>query len=163
MDIRTGIGFDVHAFNEIKGGPVRLCGVDIDHIHSLYGHSDADVALHAVTDALLGAIGAGDIGQHFPPTEEQWKDADSTIFLREAVRMMREKGGKITNIDVVILCEEPKIGPHREKMRQKLAEICEITPDRTNIKATTTEKLGFVGRSEGIAAQAVATIIIDAA
>lgn len=160
MPTRTGLGYDVHAFAQIMGGPVRLCGVDVDHPHRLYGHSDADVALHAITDAVLGAIAAGDIGQHFPPTDPQWKDADSALFLREAVRMVSEKQGRIENIDVVIICEAPKIGPHRDHMQEKVAQICGIAPDQVNIKATTTEKLGFIGREEGIAAQAIATVTL---
>lgn len=158
MRTRTGMGFDVHAFTQIQGGPVRLCGVDVDHPHRLYGHSDADVGLHAITDALLGAVAAGDIGQHFPPSDPQWKDADSAAFLREAVRIIEEKGGEIVNIDVTLICEAPKIGPYREKMQARVAEICGISVDQVNIKATTTEKLGFAGREEGIAAQAVANV-----
>lgn len=158
MRTRTGLGYDVHAFTAIKSGPVRLCGIDVDHPRRLYGHSDADVALHAITDALLGAIAAGDIGQHFPPSDDRWKDADSAMFLREAVRMISEKKGQIVNIDVTIICEEPKIGPHRTRMQEKVAEICGIQPDQVNIKATTTEKMGFEGRGEGIAAQAIASV-----
>lgn len=158
MNFRNGLGFDVHAFAAIAGGPVRICGVDIDHPHRLYGHSDADVGLHAITDALLGAAALGDIGQHFPPADPQWKDADSALFLRETIRMLSEKQAEIVNIDVVIICEEPKIGPHRERMREKIAQICGISPDQVNVKATTTERLGAMGRKEGIAAQAIATI-----
>ncbi|MBU0799775.1 MAG: bifunctional 2-C-methyl-D-erythritol 4-phosphate cytidylyltransferase/2-C-methyl-D-erythritol 2,4-cyclodiphosphate synthase [Alphaproteobacteria bacterium] len=158
MRTRTGMGFDVHAFAQIMGGPVRLCGVDVDHPHRLYGHSDADVALHAITDALLGAIAAGDIGEHFPPTDPQWKGLDSAYFLSEAVRMITDKKGEIVNIDVTIICESPKIGPHRAKMQERVAEICNIAVDQVNIKATTTEKMGFTGREEGIAAQAIATV-----
>lgn len=158
MRTRTGMGFDVHAFAEMKGGPVRLCGVDVDHPHCLLGHSDADVGLHAVTDALLGAVAAGDIGRLFPPSDPQWKGADSALFLKEAVRIVGEKGGEIINIDVTLICEAPKIGPHSLKMQKRVAEICGIAPDQVNIKATTTEKLGFTGRGEGIAAQAIANV-----
>ena len=158
MLTRTGMGFDVHAFALMKGGPVRLCGVDVPHPHCLVGHSDADVGLHAITDALLGAVAAGDIGRLFPPSDPQWKGADSALFLREAVRIITEKGGEIVNIDLTLICEDPKIGPHSQKMQEKVAEICGIAPDQVNIKATTTEKLGFTGRGEGIAAQAVANV-----
>lgn len=155
---RTGMGFDVHAFT--AGNKVRLCGVDIPHTHALAGHSDADAALHAITDALLGAIAAGDIGQHFPPSDLKWKGADSAVFLRHAVDMVRARSGEIVNLDVTIICEAPKIGPHREKMQARVAKICGIRPDQVGVKATTTEGLGFTGRGEGIAAQAVATILI---
>lgn len=155
---RTGFGYDVHAFT--VGNKVRLCGMDIPHDKSLAGHSDADVGLHAVTDALLGAIAAGDIGQHFPPSDPQWKGADSAVFLRKAVEMVRVRGGEIVNIDLTIICEAPKIGPHREKMQARVAQICGIAPDQVGIKATTTEGLGFTGRGEGIAAQAVAAIMV---
>ncbi|MBI4031588.1 MAG: 2-C-methyl-D-erythritol 2,4-cyclodiphosphate synthase, partial [Proteobacteria bacterium] len=155
---RTGLGFDVHAF--IDGNKVRLCGVDIPHNKSLAGHSDADAALHAITDALLGAIAAGDIGQHFPPSNPQWKRADSSLFLKKAVEMVRARGGEIVNIDVTIICEAPKIGPYRAEMQTRVAEICGIFPDRIGIKATTTEGLGFTGRGEGIAAQAVVNVIV---
>jgi len=155
---RTGFGYDVHAFTD--GDKVRLCGVDIPHNKALAGHSDADAGLHAITDALLGAIAAGDIGQHFPPSDPQWKGADSAVFLKKAVEMVRARGGEIVNIDLTIICEAPKIGPHREKMQARVAEICDIKPDRVGIKATTTEGLGFTGRGEGIAAQAVAAIMV---
>ena len=157
---RAGMGFDVHAFSD--GSKVRLCGVDIPHSKSLAGHSDADVALHAITDALLGAIAAGDIGQHFPPSDPQWKGADSSVFLKKAVEMVRARGGEIANIDVTIICEAPKIGPHREKMQTQVARICGISPDQVGIKATTTEGLGFTGRSEGIAAQAITSVMVVA-
>jgi len=156
FETRTGFGYDVHAFTE--GGKVRLCGVDIPHTKSLAGHSDADVGLHAITDALLGAIGEADIGQHFPPSDPQWKDKDSAIFLQRAVELVGKKQGRIVNLDLTLICEEPKIGPHREKMQRRVAQICGIAPGRVGIKATTTEKLGFTGRGEGIAAQAVATV-----
>ncbi|MCR9213603.1 MAG: bifunctional 2-C-methyl-D-erythritol 4-phosphate cytidylyltransferase/2-C-methyl-D-erythritol 2,4-cyclodiphosphate synthase [Proteobacteria bacterium] len=155
-DIRTGSGFDVHAFE--AGRELSLGGVKIAHDKGLKGHSDADVALHAITDALLGAIGAGDIGTHFPPSDEKWKGAASPLFLQHAAGLIRDKGGQISNIDLTIICEAPKIGPHREEMREKVAGILEISPDRVSIKGTTTEKLGFTGRGEGIAAEAIATV-----
>lgn len=153
---RTGTGFDVHAFCE--GNKVRLCGIDIPFDRGLAGHSDADVGLHALTDALLGAIAAGDIGSHFPPSDPQWKGADSAVFLKHAVETVKERGGRIVNLDLTLICEAPKIGLHREAMQARVAEICGISPDRVGIKATTTEGLGFTGRREGIAAQAVATV-----
>lgn len=156
--IRTGQGFDVHSFDLSQPGPVRLCGIDVEHPHKLKGHSDADVALHALTDALLGAIGEGDIGLHFPPSEAQWKGMDSAFFLEEAVKMLHNKGGHINNLDLTLICEAPKLGVHREAMRVRVAEICGIDSTLVNIKATTTEKLGFTGRKEGIAAQAVITV-----
>ncbi len=155
-DVRTGSGFDVHAFE--AGRELWLSGVNIPHDKGLKGHSDADVALHAITDALLGAIGAGDIGTHFPPSDDKWKDAASPLFLQHAADLIREKGGKISHIDLTIICETPKIGPHREEMRHKIADILEISPERVSVKGTTTEKLGFTGRGEGIAAQAIATV-----
>jgi len=159
-ETRTGFGYDVHAFTE--GDKVRLCGVDIPHDKSLAGHSDADAGLHALTDALLGTIGAGDIGHFFPPSDPQWKGKDSAIFLQKAVELVQARGGRIVNLDVTLLCEAPKIGPRREQMQRRVAEICGITPDRVGIKATTMEKLGFIGRGEGIAAQAVATVQLPA-
>lgn len=155
-DVRTGTGFDVHRFAE--GDHVWLCGVAVPHTQRLDGHSDADVALHALTDAILGALGAGDIGSHFPPSDPQWKGADSALFLRHAVDLVGQRGGRIAHADVTIICERPKIGPHRPAMVARLAELLGIAPDRVSVKATTTEKLGFTGRGEGIAAQAVATI-----
>lgn len=155
-DIRTGFGFDVHRL--VPGDQVILCGVPVPHTHRLDGHSDADVALHALTDALLGTIGAGDIGQHFPPSDPQWRGADSALFLRHVVAMVEARGGRIANVDVTILCERPKIGPHREAMAVRLADLLGIDRDRVNVKATTTERLGFTGREEGIAAQAAATV-----
>jgi len=157
-DIRTGFGFDVHKF--ACGNNVTLCGVVIPHSFGLLGHSDADVGLHAVTDALLGAIGAGDIGTHFPPSDAQWKGVSSDKFLKHAGKMLDSFYGRIANIDVTLICEEPKIGPYREAMREKIAEILKISKARVSVKATTTEGLGFTGRGEGIAAQAVATVII---
>ena len=155
-EFRTGAGFDVHAFEE--GSAVTLCGVDIPHTHKLKGHSDADVAMHALTDAILGAIGEGDIGDHFPPSDPQWKGAPSDIFLDKARALTVERGGAITHCDITIICEAPKIGPHRTAMREALAKILKIDPSRVSVKATTSEQLGFTGRREGIAATATATI-----
>lgn len=155
-DIRVGTGFDVHRFE--PGDHVTLCGVRVPHSAKLKGHSDADVGLHALTDAIFGAIGGGDIGDHFPPTDAKWRGADSAIFLAAAVAGIRERGGEICNLDVTLICERPKIGPHRAAMRARIAAICGIDPARVNVKATTTEELGFTGRREGIAAQAVATV-----
>ncbi len=157
-DIRTGMGFDVHRF--APGDGVMLCGVEVPHTHRLEGHSDADVALHALTDALLGAIAAGDIGSHFPPSEPKWRGVDSTVFLRHAAELVRARGGAINHVDVTIICERPKVGPHRPAMAARLAEVLEIEPGRVSVKATTTEKLGFTGREEGIAAQAIATVVL---
>ncbi|MCW2307588.1 bifunctional 2-C-methyl-D-erythritol 4-phosphate cytidylyltransferase/2-C-methyl-D-erythritol 2,4-cyclodiphosphate synthase [Rhodobium gokarnense] len=155
-DIRVGSGFDVHAF--VEGSEVILGGVAIPHDKRLSGHSDADVAMHAVTDALFGALGDGDIGSHFPPSEPEWKGAASRIFLEKAVSLVQERGGGIAHIDVTIICEAPKIGPHRDAIRESLAALCGLAVERVSVKATTTEKLGFTGRKEGIAAQATATI-----
>ena len=160
VETRMGQGFDVHRFTE--GTSVWLCGVEIPHSARLEGHSDADVGLHALTDALLGAIGAGDIGTHFPPSDMQWKDAASHIFLSHAAGLVRAKGGRIVNVDVTILAEAPRVGPHRATMCERMAEILQISPERVSVKATTTEGLGFTGRGEGIAAMAVATITIPA-
>jgi 2-C-methyl-D-erythritol 4-phosphate cytidylyltransferase / 2-C-methyl-D-erythritol 2,4-cyclodiphosphate synthase len=157
-DVRMGQGFDVHRL--VAGDHVWLCGIRITHTHTLEGYSDADVALHALTDALLGAVGEGDIGQHFPDTDPRWKGAASAIFLREALRLVRTRGGTIGNVDVTLLCEAPKIAPHREAMRRRIAELLEIDATRVSVKATTTEGLGFTGRREGIAALATATVII---
>ena len=157
-DVRTGQGFDVHRL--VSGDHVWLCGVRIAHDHALEGHSDADVALHALTDALLGAIGAGDIGQHFPDTDPRWKGADSAIFLREACALISSRHGRIGNVDVTLLCEAPKIAPHRDTMRRRVAELLGLPEDRVSVKATTTERLGFTGRREGIAALATATVIL---
>ncbi len=156
MDIRLGNGFDVHRF--APGDRVVLCGVEIPHDRALEGHSDADVAMHAVTDALYGALALGDIGRHFPPSDPQWKGADSARFLRHAVEQVRAQGYVIGNIDVTIMCERPKIGPHATGMMQRMAEIMEIDPTRVSVKATTTERLGFTGREEGIAAFATAAL-----
>jgi 2-C-methyl-D-erythritol 4-phosphate cytidylyltransferase / 2-C-methyl-D-erythritol 2,4-cyclodiphosphate synthase len=157
-DVRTGQGFDVHRFR--PGDHVWLCGVKIPHTHALEGHSDADVALHALTDALLGAIGAGDIGQHFPDTDPRWKGAASHIFLAEALRLVAARGGTIGNVDLTILCEAPKIAPHRDAMRGRMAGILRLDVGRVSVKATTTEGLGFTGRREGIAALATATVVL---
>jgi len=155
---RCGKGFDVHAFE--AGSSVRICGVDIPHSHKLSGHSDADVAMHALTDALLGAIAAGDIGTHFPPSDMRWKGADSEQFLRHAADLVSVRGGQIVNIDLTVICERPKMGPHRPSMIARLADILNLRPDQVSVKATTTEKLGFTGRQEGIAAEAVVNILV---
>nr|WP_321459087.1 bifunctional 2-C-methyl-D-erythritol 4-phosphate cytidylyltransferase/2-C-methyl-D-erythritol 2,4-cyclodiphosphate synthase [uncultured Cohaesibacter sp.] len=155
-DIRVGTGYDVHAFDE--GSAVIIGGISIPHSHKLKGHSDADVGLHAITDAILGAIADGDIGTHFPPSDPQWKGAASDLFLKDAVRRVKDRGGKISNIDLTIICEAPKIGPHRPEMRAAIADICDMSIDRISVKATTSEKLGFTGRKEGIAALATATV-----
>lgn len=155
-ETRTGFGFDVHRFE--AGDTVRLCGVDIPFEQKLKGHSDADVGLHALTDAILGAVGEGDIGQHFPPTEAKWKGAESHIFLAHAGDLVRDRNAAIVNVDVTIICEAPKVGPHRQAMAARIAEILNIDAGRVNVKATTTERLGFTGRGEGIAAQAVASV-----
>lgn len=157
MDIRTGNGFDVHAFTE--GNAVTLCGIQIPHSHALLGHSDADVAMHTITDALFGAIAEGDIGQWFPPSEAEWKGAASDIFLLKAVERVAARGFTISNIDCTIICEAPKIGPHASPMRAEIARLTGIALDRVSIKATTSEKLGFTGRGEGIAATATATLV----
>jgi 2-C-methyl-D-erythritol 4-phosphate cytidylyltransferase/2-C-methyl-D-erythritol 2,4-cyclodiphosphate synthase len=156
-DIRVGHGVDVHAIGPGEG--IIILGIFIPVNFSLIGHSDADVGLHSLTDALLGAIGDGDIGQHFNPKDERWKDADSSLFLQEAARRVREKGGKISHVDVTILGERPKIMPYREQMIMKVAEVLNIEASRVSVKATTTEKLGFVGREEGLAAFATATVV----
>ena len=155
-DIRTGQGYDVHKFG--PGDHVMLCGVKIPHTQGLVGHSDADVGLHALTDAILGAIGAGDIGQHFPPSDPQWKGASSDRFLSHATGLVAAKGGIIAHVDVTIICEAPKVSPHRAAMGTRIAQILKLAPDRVSVKATTTEGLGFTGRREGIAAQAIATV-----
>ena len=156
MDLRTGTGFDVHAFGE--GDHVMLGGVKIPHQRGVIGHSDADVALHALTDAVLGALADGDIGVHFPPSDPQWRNASSDRFLQFAVERVRERGGRINHLDVTIISEAPRIGPHRDAIRARIAEIAGLTIDRVGLKATTSEKLGFTGRGEGIAAFATATI-----
>ena len=155
-DVRVGQGFDVHAF--ARGDHVRICGIEIPHDQSLAGHSDADVGLHALTDAVLGAVGAGDIGMHFPPSDPRWQGAASDQFLRHAADLVRAKGGAVAAVDVTIICERPKIGPYRAAMIERVAAILGVAAARVSVKATTTEKLGFTGRGEGIAAQAVATV-----
>lgn len=154
--IRIGQGFDAHRWGE--GQSVWLCGVEIAHEQTLIGHSDADAGLHALTDALLGAAGLGDIGDHFPPTDPQWKGASSDRFLKHAADLLRAKGAEIVNVDVTLICERPKIKPHREAMRARIAEIIGVEVDRVSVKATTTEQMGFTGRGEGLAAQAVCSI-----
>ena len=156
MVSRTGMGFDVHAFE--GPGPLIIGGIEIDHDQGLAGHSDADVVLHSITDALLGAAALGDIGQHFPPSDPQWKGAASDIFLAHAARLIREDGGIIDHVDCTVICEAPKVGPHRAAMQARVADILSLEPSAVSIKATTTERLGFTGRGEGIAAQAVGTI-----
>lgn len=156
-DVRTGNGYDVHAFE--PGDSVILCGHTIPFDRKLSGHSDADVGLHALTDALLATCGAGDIGTHFPPSDMRWKGAASHIFVEEAVRIVRSKGGRIANADITLIAEAPKIGPHREAMTEILASMLGISRDRISVKATTNERLGFVGREEGIAAIVTATVV----
>ena len=160
FETRTATGFDVHRFAD--GDHVWLGGVKISHTQRLDGHSDADVVLHALTDALLGTIGDGDIGQHFPPSDPQWKGAASHVFLADAARRVAARGGRIINVDVTILAEAPKIGPHRQAMQQVIGQVLGLAPDRIGIKATTTEGLGFTGRREGIAAMATATVVLPA-
>ncbi len=155
-DVRVGQGFDAHAFG--PGDRVFVCGVEIPHDAALVGHSDADVGLHALTDAVLGAIGAGDIGMHFPPSDPRWRGASSDQFLRHAAELVQARGGIVAAVDATIICEGPRIGPHRAAMVERVAAILGIAADRVSVKATTTDRLGFTGRAEGIAAQAVATI-----
>ena len=154
--IRIGQGFDVHAF--VDGRPLILGGVTIPHPQGLLGHSDADVLLHAVTDAILGAAGLGDIGRHFPDTDPQWKGADSRVLLRGAYASVKTAGWLVGNVDCTLICERPKVLPHAQAMAANIAADLEITPEQVNIKGKTTEKLGFTGRGEGIAAQAVALL-----
>ena len=156
-DVRTGNGYDVHA--HCPGDHVTLCGIQIPHDKGLKGHSDADVGLHALTDALLATCGAGDIGTHFPPSDPQWKGARSRIFVEHAVDLLRRRGGRIANADITLICEAPRIGPHREAMVAELADMLRISRERISVKATTNEGLGFVGRAEGIAAIATATVV----
>jgi len=155
-EFRTGMGFDAHRFT--AGDHVWLCGVKITHDRGLEGHSDADAGLHALTDAILGAIGAGDIGQHFPPSDPKWKGASSDRFLAHAAELAHAAGASIAHCDITLICERPKIGPHREAMRERIASILGIEPIRVSVKATTTEGMGFTGRGEGLATQAVATL-----
>jgi 2-C-methyl-D-erythritol 4-phosphate cytidylyltransferase / 2-C-methyl-D-erythritol 2,4-cyclodiphosphate synthase len=156
LTYRTGLGFDVHAF--AGDGPIMIGGIAVPHERGLAGHSDADVVLHAITDALLGAAGLGDIGEHFPPTDPQWQGASSDHFLRHAAALIAERGGIIDHIDCTIICELPKVGPHRDAMRSRIADVIAVPASHVSVKATTTERLGFLGRGEGIAAQAIATI-----
>ncbi|MEP1354895.1 MAG: 2-C-methyl-D-erythritol 2,4-cyclodiphosphate synthase [Tateyamaria sp.] len=157
MDIRLGNGFDVHAFG--PGDHVTLCGVNIPHSHGLVGHSDADVGMHTVTDAIYGALAQGDIGQHFPPSDPQWKGAESHIFLTHAVNLARDMGFEISNIDCTLICEFPKIGPHSDRMRSVMADVMALEEARVSVKATTSERLGFTGRGEGIACIATAALV----
>lgn len=157
MDIRCGNGFDVHAFG--PGDGVVLCGVQIPHHQGLRGHSDADVGMHALTDAIYGALAEGDIGRHFPPSDPQWKGADSAVFLDHAARLASERGYRVANGDVTLICEHPKIGPHAIDMQTRLEEIMNLEPGRISVKATTSEQLGFTGREEGIAAIATVTLV----
>lgn len=161
-EYRTGQGFDIHAFDPAKPGPVRLCGIDVPADQGLKGHSDADAGLHALTDAILGAVTAGDIGEHFPPSDSKWKDADSAVFLGRAVELAAEAGGHIVHLDVTVICETPKVSAHRNAMRARIAEIVGIDAARVSVKATTMERLGAIGRGEGLAAQAVATVALPA-
>ena len=156
---RTGMGFDVHAFE--GEGPIMLGGIAVPHSRGLAGHSDADVVLHAITDALLGAAGLGDIGEHFPPSDAQWRGASSDLFLKHAAGLVQSRGGLIDHVDVTIVAEEPKVGPHRSAIRARVAEILGVRLEQVSVKATTTEGLGFTGRREGMAAQAVASIRME--
>ena len=160
FELRTGTGFDVHGFGD--GSAVTLCGVRIPHDRALAGHSDADVGLHALTDALLGAISEGDIGRHFPPSDPRWRGEPSATFLSHAAALLRGRGGSIVNLDLTLICEAPRIAPHRDAMIGHIARLLELEPGRVSVKATTTEGLGFTGRGEGIAAQAVATVRLPA-
>ena len=155
---RTGTGFDVHAFADDR--PLILCGVTVPHPRGLAGHSDADVGIHALCDAIYGALAEGDIGRHFPPSEDAWKDADSARFLRHAAERIAARGGRVANVDVTLICERPKITPHAPAMMARLAELLGVDVGLVSVKATTTERLGFTGRGEGIAAQAVATVLV---
>ncbi|HEY5803728.1 MAG TPA: 2-C-methyl-D-erythritol 2,4-cyclodiphosphate synthase [Lysobacter sp.] len=157
MNIRIGQGFDVHAFGD--GDHVMLGGVRVPHDRGIVAHSDGDVVIHALCDAMLGALALGDIGQHFPPSDPQWKDADSRAFLRHCQALIRERGWELGNADVTVICERPKVGPHAAAMRQLLAGDLGLADDAVSIKATTTEKLGFTGRGEGIAATAVCLLV----
>ena len=157
MDVRLGNGYDVHAFCE--GDHVWLCGVKVPHAKALLGHSDADVGMHALTDALYGALAEGDIGRHFPPSDPQWKGAASHIFLSHAIGLAADRGYRLANCDVTLVCERPKVGPHASEMRKELARIMGVEVTRVSVKATTSERLGFTGREEGIAALATATLV----
>ena len=158
--IRVGQGIDVHAFDDSR--PLILGGVRISDTGGLAGHSDADAVLHAVTDALLGAAGAGDIGQHFPSSDPRWKDADSAVFVREAKRVVAELDAEIANVDVTIIAEKPKLAPFREAMSAKIAKLLDLSAGRVNVKATTTDHLGFTGRGEGLCAMAIVALVTDA-
>jgi 2-C-methyl-D-erythritol 4-phosphate cytidylyltransferase/2-C-methyl-D-erythritol 2,4-cyclodiphosphate synthase len=155
---RVGTGFDVHVLE--AGRPLMLCGVAVPHDKGLTGHSDADVGIHALCDAIYGALAEGDIGRHFPPSEATWKDADSARFLTHAAGRIAARGGALANADVTLICERPKIAPHAAAMRARLADLLGVDPGRVSVKATTTERLGFTGRGEGIAAQAVACVLL---
>lgn len=161
-DIRVGTGFDVHAFapRAPAENAIRICGVKIPHFKALIGHSDADLGLHVICDALYGAMAEADIGTHFPSNEEKWKNADSNVFLAHAARLLKEKGGRLLHLDVTIIGEAPKIGPHRGEIRDKLSDLLDTGPERISVKATTTQGLGFLGRREGLAAQAAVTIAL---
>ena len=161
FETRVGMGFDVHRFG--PGDHLMLCGVRVPHEQGAIGHSDGDVGLHAIVDAVLGAIAAGDIGTHFPPTDEAWRGADSGRFAAHALELLAARGGRLCHVDVTLICERPRIGPHRAAMTARLAVLLGLEPDRIGLKATTTERLGFIGRGEGIAAQAVATVRLPAA
>ncbi|MBB5372931.1 2-C-methyl-D-erythritol 4-phosphate cytidylyltransferase/2-C-methyl-D-erythritol 2,4-cyclodiphosphate synthase [Acidocella aromatica] len=155
---RIGTGFDVHAMAE--GRKMIICGIEVPHEKGLAGHSDADVGIHALCDAIYGALAEGDIGRHFPPSEENWKDADSARFLRHAAERIAARGGQLANADITIICERPKITPHAPAMRARLAELLGVDVGLISVKATTTEKLGFTGRGEGIAAQAAVIVLV---
>jgi len=157
IDLRTGIGFDVHAFAE--GRKLILGGIEIPSAKGLAGHSDADALLHAVTDALLGSLSLGDIGTHFPDDDPRYKNADSSVFLKRANELVRNRGYFVNNIDIVVMLQQPKIAPYVQKMKDKISKILDVGSERISIKATTTEKLGFVGREEGISVMAVATVV----
>ena len=158
METRTGSGYDVHAFKDEAATHIMLGGVAVPHNRAIDAHSDGDVALHAVCDALLATMAAGDIGKHFPPSDPQWKDADSSLFLKAVADMVAAKGGRIINLDMTVVCERPKVGPYREAMQDKIAAVCGLGAGRVSVKATTSEKLGFIGREEGIVAHAIATV-----
>jgi len=158
-EIRIGTGFDVHAFGE--GDHVMLGGVRVPHDRGVLAHSDGDVALHALCDAMLGALALGDIGTHFPPSDPRWKGADSRAFVRHCTALLRERGWRVGNCDITIVCERPKVGPHTQAMRERIAADLGVAPDAVSVKATTTEALGFAGRGEGIAAQAACLLVRD--
>lgn len=160
-EFRNGSGFDVHRFG--PGDHVMLCGVRVTHGQGLIGHSDADVGLHALTDAILGALALGDIGTHFPPSDPRWRGAESGRFLNHACHLLAERGGRLVNADVTLICERPKVGPHRNAMAARIADLCSVAVERISVKATTTEGLGFTGRGEGIAAQATVTLCLPGA